>query len=459
MKSMNLAEFQKALETAGRLKGSDGVLLQKKLILDNYMITDENGVAVDPESLDVTISAGSAPMAEMEADAVSSDRIAEKVADSVRKSLASRVLDQKMAVVAEPKAWDTARIYGRGLKHLKSRETAYRFGTWCLAAMGHKKSADWCARNGMILTKGHVEGLNTQGGFLVPDEMENELVTLREQYGVFRREAKIYPMGADTLRIPRRNATLTAYFVGEAAAGTESQQTFDSVQLVAKKMMALTTVSNELLEDAVINIGDDIAGEIAYAFAAKEDDCGFNGDGTSTYGGIVGLVNSLTNSTYQVADTGVTAKADVTNAHILGAFGKLAGFAAQRNNIKIFTNKQTYHAIFERLLINGGGNTYRDVAVGSGGAVQPSYGGYEVVFSQAIALPADSDAAVIGYIGDLAQACYFGDRRSTAVAFSDAALNAFEQDERVVRGTQRFDIVCANVGSSTAYGPIVKFTL
>ncbi len=45
------------------------------------------------------------------------------------------------------------------------------------------------------------------------------------------------------------------------------------------------------------------------------------------------------------------------------------------------------------------------------------------------------------------------------VAFSDSALNAFEQDELAVRGTQRFDIVCANVGSSSAYGAMVKLTL
>lgn len=461
MKNMTTTEFQKALETAGRLKGSDGVFHQKKLILENYMITDENGLAVDPESLDVTITAGSAPAAEVEQDGATADRIAEKVADSVRKSLSTRVIEQKLGVVAEPKAWETAKIYGRGLKHLKSRETAYRFGTWCLAAMGHKKSADWCSRNGMILQKGHVEGLNVQGGFLVPEEMENELVTLREQYGVFRREAKIYPMGSDTLRIPRRNATLTAYFVGEAAAGTESQQTFDSVQLVAKKLMALTTVSNELLEDAVINIGDDIAGEVAYAFANKEDDCGFNGDGTSTYGGIVGLTTALSNGTYQVSTGAVDTKVGQTTADVAAAFAKLAGWAAQRNNIKIFTNKQTYHAVFERLMIAGGGNTFRDIAAGgqNGQAAIPTYLGYEVVFSQAIAVPADTNGLVIGYIGDLSQACYFGDRRTTSVAFSDAALNAFEQDERVVRGTQRFDIVCANVGSASAYGPIVKYTI
>jgi len=59
----------------------------------------------------------------------------------------------------------------------------------------------------------------------------------------------------------------------------------------------------------------------------------------------------------------------------------------------------------------------------------------------------------------MTQAVYLGDRRSTTVAFSDSALNAFEQDERIIRGTSRFDIVCANCGSASAAGAMIKLTL
>jgi HK97 family phage major capsid protein len=52
-------------------------------------------------------------------------------------------------------------------------------------------------------------------------------------------------------------------------------------------------MSTEIAEDAVIAIADWLVGEIAYAFASKEDDCGFNGDGTSTYGGMRGISADL----------------------------------------------------------------------------------------------------------------------------------------------------------------------
>lgn len=453
MKTMNLDQFKNALEKAARIKGADGVAMQKKLILEGYMITDAEGMAVDPEMLDVTISAA-AP----ETDAMS-DQEKEQISKSIRREVASRLdaMPRGLSAVAnvDEKPWERARVYSAGRKAFSSKEMAWKFGTWCLATLGHKKSADYCARNGMILTKGHQEGVNSQGGFLVPDEMAAELVTLREQYGVFRRNAKIYRMTSDTLRIPRKNTGLTAYWVGEALAATESTMGFDNVQLVAKKLTALTTVSNELLEDSVIDLASDVANEIAYQFAFKEDDAGFNGDGTSTYGGVVGLATALSDATYQISDGGATTYAGVTQAELSAGFRKLPNWAYQRNNVKIYCSKSAYHGIFERLAMAAGGVTAAEM---SAGIREPRFFGYPVEFTQVIPVT-ESGGAVFAYIGDLSQACYLGDRRATSIAFSDSALNAFEQDERVVRGTQRVDIVCANVGSSSAYGAMVKMTL
>ena len=450
MDSMTVSEFKDALTRAGKMKGAAGVTLQKKLILDKFMITDEAGMAVDPETLDVTISAGAA------AEVLEDSAKAEEITKSIRSEVARRMDAPKFAAIAnlDDKPWERARVYGR-LKGFQSKESAYRFGSWCLATLGHSKSAQFCKSNG-INVKAHTEGVNAAGGFLVPDEFENELIVLREQYGVFRRNARVWRMASDTLRIPRKNNGLTAYWVGEAIAGTESTNTFDSIQLVAKKLMCLTTVSNELLEDSVIDLAGDVASEIAYQFAFKEDDAGFNGDGTSTYGGVVGLATLLSDATYQVSDSGVASHALQTTTTVSTAIAKLPNWATQRNNVKIFCNKSTYHGVFERLLASSGGATFAEV---SAGTKTPTYLGYPVEFSQALAYTPTTDGSVIAYIGDLAQGCYLGDRRSTSIAFSDSALNAFEQDERVVRGTQRVDIVCANVGSSAAAGALIKFTV
>ena len=70
-------------------------------------------------------------------------------------------------------------------------------------------------------------------------------------------------------------------------------------------------------------------------------------------------------------------------------------------------------------------------------------------------MPRVSALGISLLFGDLSMAAYFGDRRQTSIAFSDSALNAFEQDEIAVRGSERFDINVANVGDTVEAGPIV----
>src|SRR5262245_4678677 len=71
---------------------------------------------------------------------------------------------------------------------------AYQFGMWALAILGNdltrfatnftKRAAAYCDNWGLD-TKAQSEGVNTGGGSLVPTEFLNDLIQLREEYGVF----------------------------------------------------------------------------------------------------------------------------------------------------------------------------------------------------------------------------------------------------------------------------------
>jgi hypothetical protein len=45
------------------------------------------------------------------------------------------------------------------------------------------------------------------------------------------------------------------------------------------------------------------------------------------------------------------------------------------------------------------------------------------------------------------------------VKYSDSALNAFEQDEVAVRGTERVDILSPNTGTALERGAMIQLTL
>ena len=359
------------------------------------------------------------------------------------------------------------------LKHFAGKnadERAYRFGMFCLGVHGRRQGIDFCQRHNIplvdgfgeeVVTKTSRENLNTSSGFLVPDEFQNDLIDLREKYGVFRQSARIVPMAADTRSDPRRLNGLNAYFVGESTAAQTSDKNWDRVRMTAKKLMVLTKYSNELNEDAVLNIGDDLAGEIAYAFALKEDQCGFLGDGKSTYGGITGITNALLGVSDTISSiAGLTVASGTGYASSYGSitlsdFNKVVAslpeYADVPGDTRWYCSKFFWASVMQKLAAAAGGNRVADIA---GLPMEKSFLGYPVTIAQV--MPKTSAINQVCCIfGNLRLGARLGDRRITTIQMSQHALNAFEQDELVIRGTERFDIVVHDVGSTSTAGPIV----
>lgn len=352
---------------------------------------------------------------------------------------------------------------------------AYRFAQWFVATIVKsmfrtgeepalvQKAVKYC-KDFNILVKAQSEGTNTAGGYLVPLEFSRDIIDLREMYGVFRRFAKVVPMMSDQKLVPRRRSGLTVYNPGEGSAITESQKGWDMVTLAAKKFAVLALYSSELDEDSMINIGDDLAGEISYAFSNKEDECGFNGDGTSTYFGITGARKKLQNLSATVGDiaglvvaTG-TGYASSWGATVLTDFnaviGKLPQFA-ETPRAGWFCHKAYWATVMQKLALAAGGVTASEIREGSR---TPTFLGYPVNIAQVLPKsPAVSQIPVL--LGDLYLASTFGDRRAVTLAYSTDYK--FAEDQLAIRGIQRVDINVHDVGNADGTaanrveGPIV----
>lgn len=334
-------------------------------------------------------------------------------------------------------------------------ERAYRAGQWARAALFNDDRAKrYCMNNGIEVRAMGISN-NANGGFLVPDEMSQAIIDLRETYGVFRQNTKVIPMGRDTLSVPRRSGGLTAYFVNENTEVTASDKTWDMVTLTAKKLAILSKMSSELAEDAIINLGDDIAAEAAYQFAYKEDLCGFNGDGTSTYGGIVGVTHKIDNvatASKVAAPSGHTALVDIDATDLANLMGKLPQYA--RPMAKWYCSQTAYDIVFSRLAAAAGGNTVQTL----NGAFQPSYLGYPIVTSQVLFnTTTDSNGSIALLFGSLSQATTLGDRREFTMKVSDQRY--MELDQIGILCTQRFDIVAHDVGDASTAGAMVALEL
>lgn len=339
-------------------------------------------------------------------------------------------------------------------REMKADEAAYRSGMWIKAALyGDDNAMRWCRDNGVMIQAAAGEGVNTKGGFLVPEELASTLIDLKEEYGVFRRNAYVAPMARDTLNIPRRTGGLTAYFPGENTTITSSDKAWDNVALTAKKMAVLSLFSSELAEDAIINIADDLAMEIAYAFAVKEDECGFNGTGAQSYGGIVGLRTKLIDGNHAAgAKDAVTANADTFAELALTDLTTLMSLVPTYAlaGAKWYCSQVAWALVFQRIMAASGGNSIDTLT----GAVTQSFLGYPAEITPSMPTSTGSlDNQVMIAFGNLRQAATLGDRRQMSLMVSEHRY--MELDQIAIRGTQRVDINVHDLGDGTTAGPIV----
>lgn len=344
-----------------------------------------------------------------------------------------------------------------GLKCFSDRKKAHDFLNFIAAIGGNRTSEQYLANQGINIAAVHGEGDNLSGGYLVPQQFSTDIINLRNEYGVFRRNTKNVPMTGDTLLVPRRVSGLTTHYVGESTPITESTKSWGQVELKLRKAGILTRFSSELASDAVISIADDLADEIAYAFAMGEDQAGFNGDGDSDYGHMTGVCPKLLDINGVDDGGGLYLAsgndfADITLADLNGLVSILPAYALRR--AKWYCSSRFYFATMTRLLTAAGGNQLKDIENGFSRA----FLGYPVELPEVMP-STDANSQIVCLFGDLAQASTMGTQDGIRIESSNSAVvssqSTFERDQIAVRGIQRFDIVVHDVGTSTTAGPVV----
>jgi HK97 family phage major capsid protein len=338
---------------------------------------------------------------------------------------------------------------GRLASAFPNEKAAARAGTWFAAVA----EAAWAIkRNELPMTRAAGEGTNILGGFLAPQEISARIIELRDTRGVFRRNTTVEPMKAETDSVPRRTGGLTAYFTAEGAAATESNATWDNVNLVAKKLAVLCRTSNELQEDAAASFGETISREIAYAMAAKEDDVGFNGTGVQADGGIRGVTRLLIDNGHNAGKVTATAGHDLLSeidaVDLANLVGALPNFATAR--ACWFISPLGFALVFCRLSSGNGGI----IMMEKDGRTVPTFWGFEIVITSSLPNVGTTLAnSIMLLFGDFAAASTLGERRGIEIAQSTARY--MDLDQILWRGRERLDIVNHDLGDNTTAGPVV----
>lgn len=371
---------------------------------------------------------------------------------------------ERIEVVGGPKLYRAGKL--RAFTGPKAAEDAYWCGMWLRSALyGHARSRQLCEQRGMRFERENFadsramgEGVNTAGGFLVPDTFEQTIIDLREQYGAARRNLRVVPMSSDHSNEPKKTGGLTAYPRGENAAATESQQGWGNVELTARSWDVLTRMSVELSEDALISLAEDLATDCARAFAEAEDNACIDGDGTSTYHGIVGIRTRIIDGTHSasVVDAAQTGDnwSEISDDDLLLVMAALPKYAEV--GAKWHCSKIARVAVFSRLLRAAGGATMAEISAGAA----PSYMGFPI--EEWASMPG---TAGLGTGTDLNDKCMilFGNMTLSSKMGSRKGITIQRlgelyatQGQIGIMASERFDIVHHSLGSTTVAGPIIS---
>lgn len=149
------------------------------------------------------------------------------------------------------------------------------------------------------------EGVDANGGYLVPEEFERQIVTALDEFNVMRTLCKVITT-ANERKIPVAGTHSAAAWTAENASFTESNPTFDQKTIDAYKLTDLIKVSIELLEDSAFDLETYIAQEFARAFGIAEEEAFCTGDGAGKPTGLF----TANGGTVGVTTAGVSISAD-----------------------------------------------------------------------------------------------------------------------------------------------------
>ena len=130
------------------------------------------------------------------------------------------------------------------------------------------------------------EGVDTEGGYLVPDEFERTLIQSLADLNIMRSLAKVIQTTSGDRKIPVVSTHGTAAWLDEGKPYTESDEAFTQVTLSAYKLGTFLKISEELLNDAAFNVEQYLASEFARRIGAAEEEAFLIGDGNGKPTGI-----------------------------------------------------------------------------------------------------------------------------------------------------------------------------
>lgn len=173
------------------------------------------------------------------------------------------------------------------------------------------------------LARGEVRAMSTggvgAGKEIVPEELFGNIINQMTRTSVGLRVASVFSTISNKISLPKAGDA-TAAFYAEAAEGSLTDIATSAVDVTLFGLRSLTAVSNDLIEDSIVDVAALFTRSVSNGFASKIDYAWLQGDATA---GIDGLVGEVTvGNTIEVADAASTTATEL--ADMVGKVDPLA---------------------------------------------------------------------------------------------------------------------------------------
>jgi HK97 family phage major capsid protein len=167
-----------------------------------------------------------------------------------------------------------------------------------------------------IEAKAYSAGSGPDGGFLVPQPAEREILSRMATISPIRAIAEVREIATATFKKAYATNGLATGWVAEAAARPDTNsQTLADLTFATYELYAQPAATQTVLDDAAVDIEEWIGREVETVFAEAEGDAFINGDGTTRPQGFL-TPNKVANTAWTWGNVGYLAT------------GVSAGFAA-----------------------------------------------------------------------------------------------------------------------------------
>lgn len=373
------------------------------------------------------------PVSQEEEVEAAAEQVAEKLFAKVEKQLGEMVDPRIKAAISEHMelAKKRAGVYADDAKAKRKNlnEATRKF----LSAVVNNDSA---------MLKEMSTTSNPLGGYTVDEELSAEIRHLTTEYGVARREMEVITLSKHAYQANNLATDVSVYWVDEGSAISSTQVQLGQEDLELKKLGAIVTMTNELLEDTEIDLVRFVASRVAEGFAQAEDEAFFKGDGTSAYGSFTGVLENSSVNEVTMTGTGFSSIDADDLINMVDATPQGA-----HSNGKFYMNR-TIMSYIRKLKDNEGAYIYQMPREGGPATIW----GYPVVLVEAMPSKTDS-AAETSFVlfGDLRRGAMLGQKNGIAAKLFDAGvvrnvadnadINLITTDRVAVRWTERVGYV------------------